>query len=247
MKRPGSTFRIVILVIDIALAIWIFSAYRKAQDSAPTAGSTAKTTAATTKAPSTKTPSQTTKAPSTKTSSQTTKAPAPATQAPTTASPTETPAALPSVPAAAQPYLDRFSWYLDGVITQGVPEGAKRVDSVSALLGRWQVLLICDPDGPQEKLVFADARADAGQFNYLIIYEKTLTYVPADGSTQEHFETESPAYPFEWENGLATVQAEGSTLSLYCYEWNGRLYGTGAFALPDGTAVYAAAMQEVQR
>lgn len=236
MKRPGSTFRIVILVIDIALAIWIFSAYRKAQDPEPTAATTAKTAAATTKTPSTKTPSQTTKTP------------APSTQAPpATASPAETPAALPSVPAAAQPYLDRFSWYLDGVITQGVPEGAKRVDSVSALLGRWQVLLVCDPDGPQEKLVFADARADAGQFNYLIIYEKTLTYVPADGSTQEHFETESPAYPFEWENGLATVQAEGSALSLYCYEWNGRLYGTGAFALPDGTAVYAAAMQEVQR
>ena len=235
MKRPGSTFRIVILVIDIALAIWIFSAYRKAQDSAPTGASTAKTAAAATKAPSTKTPSKTTKAP------------APTTQATATAaSPTETPAALPSVPAAAQPYLDRFSWYLDGVMTQGVPEGAKRVSSVSSLLGRWQVLLIYDPDGPQEKLVFAEARADAGQFNYMIIYEKTLTYVPTDGSAQAHFDTESPAYPFEWENGLATVQAEGSALSLYCYEWNGRLYGTGAFALPDGTAVYAAAVQEVQ-
>lgn len=235
MKRPGSTFRIVILVIDIALAIWIFSAYRKAQDPEPTAAMTAKTAAATTKTPSTKTPSQTTKTP------------APSTQAPpATASPTETPAALPSVPAAAQPYLDRFSWYLDGVMTQGVPEGAKKVSSVSELFGRWQVLLIHDPEGPQEKMVFAEVRTDAGQFSYLIIYEKTLAYVPADGSAQEYSDKESPTYPFTWENGLATVQAGDSTLSLYCYEWNGRLYGTGAFALPDGTAVYAAAMQEVQ-
>ena len=94
MKRKGGFFRFIILVIDLALAVWIFSAYQEARAKDPKE-SAAPTTQAPTKPKATTQastrPAQTTPAPTTK---------EPATQPPATPAPTTNAASVPAQTAS---------------------------------------------------------------------------------------------------------------------------------------------------
>ncbi|MBO4839271.1 MAG: hypothetical protein J5493_07905 [Lachnospiraceae bacterium] len=226
MKRKGGFFRFILLVIDLALAVWIFSAYQKAR-----AGDPKETAAHTTQAatrPAQTTPAATTQAPT---------KPAPTTQAPTTPVPTTN---APSVPARSAEEMERFSWYLDGVITAGVPAGSTQITRIQELFGQWKALLYCDPEGENARMIFADVILDAGQSSYLAAYDDYLTYSLRDGKETAKTNLETPAYPFTLENGLAAADLGDQTVYLYFYEYDGSQYASGAFLSSAGEAVFIA-------
>ena len=231
MKRKGGFFRFIILVIDLALAVWIFSAYQKTRDKDPKE-SAAPTTQAPTKPKATTQastrPAQTTPAPTTK---------EPATQPPATPAPTTKAA---SVPAQTASEMARFAWYLDGVMTNGVPSGSAQITEAHLLLGRWKALLYHDPDGPRANMVFADVLADAGQNGNVAAYEEYLSYSPLDGTEAPITVLDAPVYPFTAENGLVAVDIGSGTVYLYFYEYNGSQYASGAFMTSGGDPVFIA-------
>ena len=235
MKRKGRLFRTLIFMIDIALAVWIGSSYMKAKSSDHTDPSRPTGTVPTSSVSPSKTDSVS-KESEEKTKEQGTSSEPEQTR--------ETEEVRPAVPREAQEYLDRFSWYLNGVMTKGVPEGASQVETVSSLFGKWKVMLYYDPDGAEERRLFADAFAEAGQFGYLIRMDRDLTYDLNAGTVQQHIDTDSPMYTFVWDDNMAGIQVDDSALYLYCYEKDGRIYGVGAFYLADTTAVYVSAMHE---
>ena len=216
MKRKGGFFRFIILVIDLALAVWIFSAYQKTRAKDPKE-SAAPTTQAPTK------PKATTQA-STR--------PAQTTPAPTTKAA--------SVPAQTASEMARFAWYLDGVMTKGVPSGSAQITEAHLLLGRWKALLYHDPDGPRANMVFADVLADAGQNGNVAAYEEYLSYSPLDGTEAPITVLDAPVYPFTAENGLVAVDIGSGTVYLYFYEYNGSQYASGAFMTSGGDPVFIA-------
>ncbi len=216
MKRKGGFFRFIILVIDLALAVWIFSAYQEARAKDPKE-SAAPTTQAPTK------PKATTQA-STR--------PAQTTPAPTTKAA--------SVPAQTASEMARFAWYLDGVMTKGVPSGSVQITEAHLLLGRWKALLYHDPDGPRAHMAFADVLADAGQSHYVAAYDEYLNYSPLDGTEAPVTVLDAPVYPFTAENGLVAVDIGSGTVYLYFYEYNGSQYASGAFMTSGGDPVFIA-------
>lgn len=247
MKRKGTLFRFVILALDVVLAVWIYTSYKKTTSADPkeTQPSVIKTTESPTAPPKTTAVPKTTAAPDTSAAPETTKS-AETTPVPETPASQETASSDTghTVSPETLEKLDRFSWYLDNVMLNGVPQNAVKITDPSRLFGPWKVLLYCDPDGPAERMVLADAAADAGQFGFVVSYEKTLTYVPQTGEATEHFSIDADVFPFSEEEGLIRIETDEGDLLLYCYELDGRCYGTGAFSLKDGTGVYAAAVQD---
>ena len=229
MKRKGGFFRFMLLAIDLILAVWIISSYKKA-----TAGDPKETrppvqttrAARTTAAPSTKTPS--TKVPATQ-------APSPSVQATEKPSPTD-----PAVPARAAEELARFDWYLSGAMVGGIPQGSTHLTDPSVLFGNWKALLYVDPEGVKEHIVFASVLADAGQNGFIAAYDDYLIYSVPDGREEEKNNIESQVFPFVMEEGLVSVDIGDQMVYLFFYEYNGVQYASGAFSSSDGLPVYIA-------
>lgn len=231
MKHKGAFFRFILLAVDLILAVWIISSYRKA-----TAGDPRETTppVQTAKDRTTEMPGPSSaQAPATKT---------PAAQTPPASVPvTEKPSpARPEVPARAAEELARFSWYLDGVMTDGVPAGSGQITDLPSLFGSWKALLYVDPEGPAARMLFADVLLDAGQSGFAAVFDEYLNYDVRRGTAEERFSQDSPVYSFTQEEGLICVSADGQTIYLYFYEYGGRQYASGVFQSSAGYPVFAA-------
>ena len=233
MKRKGGFFRFMLLAIDLILAVWIISSYKKVtagdpKETRPPVQTTkdARTTAAPTKTPETKAPA--TKAPATQAPSQS----VPATEKPSQAEP--------AVPARSAEELARFDWYLSGAMISGIPQGSTHITNPSELFGNWKALLYVDPDGVKEHMVFADVKADAGQSGFIAAYDDYLVYSVPDGKEEAKNNIESQVYPFAMDEGLVAADTGDQTVYLYFYEYNGTQYASGAFLSPEGLPVYIA-------
>ena len=264
MKRKGGFFRFLLLVIDIALAVWIWNSYKKTQAEAYVPPQTERTQgeSAQTAPVQTETAGQeeirTQETPVTDTIPEEEHVQVPSEddyeqyppeddyeQYPPEAEESWTPS---EVVIEFPPEVDDFSWYLDGVMLSDVPDGAVEITDYSQLLGHWECMVYRDPEGTAhaEQLVFYDAIIDIGQSgDMLLVLDRTKDLDLWTGELNEYQNLESDVYALSMEDGLLRIDWDGgAAIYLYVYAYNGGQYGIGVFESADGFMCRVAAFRK---
>ena len=187
MPRKGRFFRFVILIIDIALAIWIWTAYKEIKASEEKE----------------------------KENTYTVK--------------------------QADTEMARFSWYLNDVMTNGVPQGAEKVTDMNVILGKGRYIMYNDPENEHNKaeMIFGKSSFDAGQNAFTARFDPYLIY-DVNKKTEKKDTSTAAIYTFTVEENQLIIRSEDMLLTLFFYRNNGRNFAFGAFLSNDGIPVYMA-------
>lgn len=267
MKRKGGFFRFLLLVIDIALAVWIYNSYKKEEAAAYTPPAETRTAIEST-VPAQTTDADTLPVPDTaETLPVVTEADSVFPDAEVLDTETETVPVYsetevmpvipdnepePDMPSGAviefPPEMDAFDWYLDNVFYNGIPDGAAAVTELPALFGQWKFMFYRDPEGTahKEKLFFYDGMIDAGQNGMVVILEETRDLDLWTGESEIYQTLDSDVFTVSMEDGALRIDLnENTRIYMHMYEYAGKQYGiTGIFMSLDGQMYMAAAVRQ---
>ena len=252
--RKGGFFRFLLLVIDIALAVWIWNSYKDTQaetyvppqpvHSQEQPAHTADVRTQEPPVPDTVPEGDHEEFPpeedydSYPTEDDYGQFPSPDTESGEYSS--ETVIDLP-------PEVDHFSWYLDGVMLHDVPDGSAGITDYSLLPGSWECMVYRDPEGSaqKEQLIFFSAMIDIGQNGMVLVLDRVKDLDLRTGELNEYQNLESDVYGLSMEDDFLRIDWDGgAAIYIYVYEYNGRQYGIGVFESESGLMFRAAAFQK---
>ncbi len=135
-----------------------------------------------------------------------------------------------------RPDLGDFLWYLDGVLYNGVPEGAVTMDNLNSLMGGWKALIYYDPyyEYDSSAYDFLNISIDGTADRLSLTLDWYLIFWSWESESFDLTDMEDSVFIGKWENGGLWASGPGTIYLDYFYSLGDKQYAIGTMDTPDG-------------
>ena len=137
---------------------------------------------------------------------------------------------------------DFLDWYANNAMLYGMPQGAEQIYDLSQLTGDWKGLIYYDPwntiDSRASELLNFRLEGDASGVT-LTAHWYTITFLP-EGTCYSEEDRADSVFAGQWDLGSLWATGPGTIRLAAFYTLNGKQYAIGTMDAPDGTPTYVA-------